>query len=207
MVMPFFNLLPITENKKKNHYFKKTKNKKHTSFPSPILHKKITVWSTRYSNREWELSFHLREWEREFVLDCCHLSANVVVSSCFDKDLRLRLISMPSLGSRPLFLFSTGLSLGLDEGGWLYVKCVWVSKIQRVCVVEVECPPGVCFGLVMRSWVVRCTPIPYTPTHWAWLAITRGITRRRTIFSQIEVAIVQQSLALVWKENKCFSER
>ena len=71
----------------------------------------------------------------------CHLSGSVVVvSSCLDKDLRLRLISMPSLGSRPLFLFSCSLSLGLYGGGGgaagqgSRCKCVSERKRARVCV-------------------------------------------------------------------------
>ena len=63
-----------------------------------------------------------------------------MVSSCLDKDLRLRLISMPSLGSRPLFLFSCSLSLGLYGGGGgaagqdSRCKCVSERKRARVCV-------------------------------------------------------------------------
>ena len=160
----------------------------------------------------------------------CHLSGSVVVvSSCLDKDLRLRLISMPSLGSRPLFLFSCSLSLGLYGGGGgaagqgSRCKCVSERKRARVCVcvcvllyveglVREKCPPGVCFGPVMRSWLVvrwdsnvceRWNLLVCSLTENTHLLseladkCQNSVTRGRTVFSQTSAAIVRQSLALV----------
>lgn len=96
-----------------------------------------------------------------------HLSATVVVSSCLDKDLQLRLISMPSLGSWPLFLFSCSLSLSClagviaGEGSWK-VSCVSDRYRECVCVSFLcggsQNPPGVCFSLVMRGNLCVCEP-------------------------------------------------
>ncbi len=49
--------------------------------------------------------------------------------------------------------------------------------------------------------------LPHSKTHTYSLNLSdkyqSSITRGRTIFSLISVAIVQHSLALIWKENKC----
>lgn len=174
------------------------------SFFCPALSPPIFI---RHPQQLRVRTFHLQTW----VWDCSHLSASVMVSSCLDKDLQLRLISMPPMGSRPLFLFSCSLSLGLDGGGVGEWKvCEW--KRERKCVflyVEgwewVKCPPGICFALVMRSWVLTgglsvCelenTACICTQNTRTWLndKYYSCITRGQTIFSWILAAIVQHSL-------------
>lgn len=124
----------------------------------------ITKWSTRYYNWEWELSIS----RHERVCDCCHLSASVVVSSCLDEDLWLRLISMPSLGSWPLFPVFLRPVIRAGWGGERRLRGRWKVQLctrerERFSMWRVESrwntlhPPGVCFGLMMRSWVARGT--------------------------------------------------
>lgn len=137
---------------------------------------------------------------------------------------------MPSVGSRPLFLFSCSLSSGLDGGGGVGgggVEMEGVSVCVRasVCfcrwrVERVEHPPGVCFGLVMRSWmggggcVLDCARARKTKCNLLICSenmlddqYQSCITRGHDICSYV-CAVVRHSLPSVRKTgNKCWMLR